>query len=47
MFYSAFGYAQLAALINGSCTSIVAAAGGRDGGRAEGSEVEEEGGGWV
>lgn len=33
MFYSAFGYAQLAALINASCTPIVAAvAAGRRGG---------------
>lgn len=42
MFYSTFGYAQLAALINACCTPIVAAAGGRDG---EKSEVEEDGGG--
>lgn len=42
MFYSTFGYAQLAALIIASCTPIVAAVGGRDGERAE---VEEAGGG--
>lgn len=33
MYYSVFGYAQLAALIKGSCTAIVAAVVGRDGGR--------------
>lgn len=43
MFYSTFGYAQLTALINISCTAIVGAAGGRDGERR--SEVEELGGG--
>lgn len=31
MFYSTFGYAQLAALINASCSQIVAAVGGREG----------------
>lgn len=41
MFYSTFGYAQLAALINISCTATVAAAGGMDGERR--SEVEEQG----
>lgn len=33
MFYAAFGYAQLAALISASCTPVVASVVGRDGGR--------------
>lgn len=38
MFYSTFGYAQLAAQINISCTIVAA-----DGGRQRGEEIK---GGW-
>lgn len=44
MFYSTFGYAQLAALINISFTAVVAAAGGTDGEKGEGTELKE---GWT
>lgn len=44
MFYSTFGYAQLAALINVCCTPIVVAVGARDRGRAE--EIRGGGSGW-
>lgn len=48
MFYSAFGYAQLAALISASCTPIVAAAAaarrGGGGGRDAAMDVEGCGG---